>query len=491
MSCRLLSVGCILLITTVAPFIAHSAGPPGPTDQWQELKVGVLPVRSYLRGSEDLFRERSEVRHWRQHAGVWQRRLEQVFESRDLIKVVNPIAVQALLRRNKGVASGHLIARDSYHNGIERYETLQLNKALVSFKRAQSLYRDAWADIIEPRALADVLMHSGLAHLEKGDVSKAHAAFREMFLIEPERPFQQGYHSLAGEKGLANALTDLRSQRGKALRRYPLKRLNALASSAKIDVWVLALIEGELSNPNLHVVVFDRRTGGISLAEQIPLSDDAKALERVDRAVSRWHTCNIEKKNKKWRAPRKKDHWYVDLGYLHTMFLKRPTNVGLFHSPGASISVTWETASIVHAYARAVQMASLPDTQRNIRDLFVSTRLGLGGGLVGGSQRIRVYLQAGLELAVSSTDFEVESSVDCKFFGYNHPDRCTSKSGPSRIQAPGIWFGIDVSLGLRWIFSKGWYLHLTAGVSSYMLESESIEQLNFPISVGLGVGNRF
>lgn len=469
-----------------------------PDATWKEMQIGVLPVISYSRGPEDVFAERPEVRRLRERAGEWQRQLEAALSTRDKVVVLGTARVRDRLSSLDGIGRTLAVARERAALGRERYRGLKLERARQDLRRAEALYLEAFGDLLTPVELASVAFYRGLSRVDEGNPEQAATPFREMLLLDPGRTFQKGYYPAATEAALTAAVSDMNAQRGKVLMRYPLERLAQLAEKARVDALAIAFIDGPPERPHVQFVVFDRRTRGIAAAEQIPLgSDDTRALDVLDRAISAWHSCNIETDTSpKVFRPARQSHVYVDLGYSHTLFLGRPDSLALFHSLGAAIGVTYESPKNFLVYGRIIQMASLDDPMEDLRDTFLTTRIAAGAGLVGGSRRVRVYLQAGLELAVTVSDITLETDPACKFFEYGDrpgvsaQDPCR-KSGPKRLEAPGLAFGFHVGTGFRWLFAKSWYTQLTASLTTYVIQGTTGLEMNFPLTFGAGIGNRF
>ncbi|MGM0574806.1 MAG: hypothetical protein ACQEXJ_03625 [Myxococcota bacterium] len=481
------------LLTALLALVTLGAagGPAGAADAlpeagWRTLEVAVLPVRSYVRGPEDLFEDRPAVRRLRERAGLWQRRLEQSLAARDLVDTLPATESAEHMTRRSGYREALLVARERLTLGIERYRELQIDEALRHLQRADELYHEAWAGVANPREMADVSFYRGLAHMDRGDVNRAHIAFRNLWLLDPSRRIDQGYYPKATEEALAGALEDLASLPDKLLTRFPLDRVESLAAELDVDAVAVALVDGTVDAPVLRIAIFEARGQGLALDERIALDDPEQAEDHLERAVSAWHTCAIRARQRPLVRRRRKPRWYVDVGYAHTLMVRHERTRDLFHSPGAAIGVTWEGKRAFHLYGQMVHMASVPDPNRDLIHGFATSRLALGAGLTGGNRRVRVFVQVGAELAVTFSDIEMSTDVDCKHFPDS--DRC---SGLFVQEAPSVGFGLDFGVGLKWAFTRSWYLQTRANVVSYLASQDLASELNFPVSLAVGIGNRF
>lgn len=459
-----------------------------PERGWKSLEVGVLPVRSYVRRADQLFTPGSEVRRLQQAAGGWQRRIEERLDGLPTLTVRTVQQSLDRLREAEGYERTVSLAADRYDLGVERYRALEVDAALDQLDRAASLYRDGYADVTAAQRLADVQLHRGLALMEQGQSNRAHIAFRRMWLLQPSRRFDEGYYPASVERALAGSFRDLHELPDKLLTRFPLPRLKALSRRAEVDAWILAAIVGPVEAPVLHLVAYDRSSDAVVLDERIGLADGRKtARRRLERALSSWHTCTVRRRRQPFVERERPRPWHMDIGFRHTMMLKHDRTRELFHSPGARLDLSWGVAPNLHLYAVGTQMISVPDPNEDLLDSFVTSRLAVGTGLTAGSDDLRAYLRTGLELALAFEDIRMTNNVECKHFGADHP-RCGGDI--FTLSAPGVWFGLNLGAGVRWHFREGWFLHASGSFSSYVASPDLVDELNFPVSFGLGVGSR-
>ncbi|MCB9727581.1 MAG: hypothetical protein H6744_02675 [Deltaproteobacteria bacterium] len=487
---------CCGSLTALALLVALGAAGPAraaealPEGGWKPLRVGMLPVRSYVRTPDDIFQEHAGAARLREASGLWQRRIERALAGLDMVRLTpSTDALKRTLERTRH-REATALARERYTLGVERYRALATEEAIVQLQRAAELYAEAQGDIAEAREVAEVQMYLGLAYLERGDRNAAHMAFRQMWLLDPGRYVDKGYYPEVVEQAMAGALVDLTRLSDKARLRFPAEQLSRLAADAKLDVWVMALIDGSVSEPVLVVSIFDTRSRIVVLDARVPLSEDGdgpEAEDLLERELSAWHACAVEADDRplvrRWIQPR----WSVDLGYTHTLFLRHSSTRSLFHSPGMGLAVSWQSRSALHVFVDFTQMVSAPDGNRDLLDSFVTSRLAAGAGLTGGSRRVRAFIQAGVEVGVTFTDIEMSTDPDCKHFGSEHP-RC---KGYFRQDSPAAWLGLAFDTGLRVGLGDTWYLMGRVGFTAYVASDALVGRLNFPVGLTLGVGSRF
>jgi hypothetical protein len=458
-----------------------------PESGWEALRIGVLPVRSYVRGAEDMFEERPAARRMREAAGQWQRHIERQLAGLDLVQLQpSTDAVKRTLARSSH-REATALARERYALGVERYRSLATDEAIAQLERAARLFLDAQGDVAEARELADVYLYLGLAQLERGSPNAAHMAFRQMWLLDPGRVIDQGYYPAAVEGALAGALVDLAQLSDKGRLRFPATTLVPLAAQAQVDIWAFALIEADGATPVLALTIFDARARTVVLEARIPVDDQARAEDLLDRELGAWHACALEARERplvrRIEAPR----WSVDLGYTHGLMLRHTKTRSLLHSPGVGLAVAWQSRNALHIFGEFTQTTTAPDRNHDLLSGFVTSRLAAGAGLTGGTRRVRVFVQAGLELALTFTDIRMSTDVECKHFGLDDP-RC---SGVFRADPPSVWLGLHFATGLRVGLSDSWYLTGRAAFTSYVASASLVRELNFPVSFTLGIGSRF
>ncbi len=487
---RLGRAGGALLWAAVAGVLtpaAASAAEGLPGGGWQQLTVGVLPVRYYGRVGADLFDERPAVRRAREAAGRWQRLLEATLANRDQLRVMRAEVLTQRLTQGRDYRRTSRLAARYAQLGLTRYHDLQAAEGLGELDRARELYREVFADVAEPDAVADVALYRGLVLAELGDPGRAHVAFRETLYLDASRRFEPGYYPPDVENALTGAQADIYGQLNKLANRWPIDRLEGLAKALGVEILVTALLDGPPDALVLRVAVYDRRLRSIASSDRVSLADPELAADRLDRLVAAWSTCAVEAdREQRLKAPQR-ERWFVDLGYSHGLWLIHKRTRDFIQSVGGQVAVTYEPTSALQLYFRGMQVATLPDGNGDLLDVFVTSRFAFGAGLTLGSPTLRVFARTGLELGLSTSGIGMTTDVDCKHFGAAHA-RCSSVFTAG---APAIWFGAEFALGARVKLSRGWYLAITTAVSSYVLSPDIIGELNFPLDGSVGLGASF
>lgn len=453
---------------------------------WRTSQVAVLPVGYYGRSIDTLFATKAELAESLGLLKRWQRTIEDTFQGRDRFTMVDAKAVSARLRGLPDFNRAVDLANDRLSLGIERYNELKAKAAVGHLKRAVELYRSVHAEIVEPKQLAKAKLYLGLAYMEQQQAGQAHLAFRDMWRLEPTMTVVSGYYPVAVQRALRTALLDVAAQSDKLTRAYPRKRIAALAKLLKVKSVVIAAVDGPVTEPLLRLVTYDADDTRFGSPLTIGLTDQKQATDALDRAASVWHTCALTAIGSKGRR-RKRQRWFVDLSYSHSLWLTHRRTRDILQSPGAQITVAHEPTAGLHLYGRILQQATLRDPQGDLLDVFVTSHASLGAGLAVGSRKFRFFARAGLAAALSLSSVRMTTDVDCKHFGAGHP-RCGQLfSAP----APGLWFGLETTLGFRWAPTRGWYTTMTTGMTSYVADTELTSELNFPLHATIGFGVPF
>lgn len=479
----------LALAPTLAP--AHGASPILPAGPWKTLTVAVLPVVS-LGGLADPFAEGPQDPDLRSAAARWHRGIEVAFQGRDQVEVIGSAEIRERLTRRNEIRRTLELAQERYALGLEQWRALRAKDALGQLDRAKELFLEAFSDLADPRALADVELHRGLALIDLAQVGPARMAFAQMFALDPTRRFERGYYGTPIEQELAGAAHDIATIPTPSAVLWPAERLAALARRLDVDVWALGLIESgaPTGQPGaagrIELALFDARSDSVTLRESFEVGAGELMTEDLDRAVSAWHSCALEAPRTFVRPPARR-RWYVDFGYVHAVWLNHRRTRDYLHGPGVHIGVTFMPTTGLELWAKTSQRATLADANNDLLDVFTTTHIALGAGLGIGSQRFTFSLRAGVEVALSLADIGMTTDVDCKFFGAGN-DRCR---GIFRADSPGVWLGLDFSASLRYAPTRAWYLGLTTGTTIYAVSADLVGELNFPLYGTFGFGLPF
>jgi hypothetical protein len=226
-------------------------------------------------------------------------------------------------------------------------------------------------------------------------------------------------------------------------------------------------------------------------------TDTARTAEVLDRALSRWHSCNLRSEERTYVARARPSRWILDLSYAHALFLEHDRTREMFSSPGANIAVTYRAGRVLHLFAQLNQMVSIPDGNRDLMEPMMTSRLALGAGLGDTMGRLELYARLGLEFGVTLSDAQMTRDVACKHFGDGPSDPALGPSpcDPGQIftvEAPAIVAGLHGGLGMRWRIVSRWHAQLEAQLAAYVVEKGfPVSDLNFPLTLGAGLGHSF
>lgn len=458
-----------------------------PLGGWRTLDVGVLPVAYLGRSGEDLFTDSPDVRELQEVAGRWHRKLEERLAALDQVNLSRTAQLQERLSRTQDYRRTVAVASERFDLGVLRYHEIQPVEALSHLAKARELYQSVYADVAHPHELADVAFYQGLILVEQKEPTKAHMALRDLLTLDPTRRFERGYYPDAIEQALMGAQADIASHTDLIIGLFSPDRLDGLSKLLDVQVFVLALVDGTPSAPSLRLAIYDQRVRGFATSEHISLADEALAEDELDRVLTAWHACAVEAdKSGMYRKPPRK-RLFFDISYAHGVWLKHSRTRDPLQSLGAELTLTWEPTPVLSLFLRASQLDTLVDGNGDLLDDFIQTRLTLGAGLAFGPTSVRFFARMGLDVGLALSAIGMTTDVDCKFFGTDS-DRCGASF---RADAPAVWFGLDFSLGTRVALVDGWYLTVSAGIASYVLEPDISGALNFPFHGSLGFGAPF
>jgi len=453
--------------------------------------VAVLPV-VYLGGLGDPFADGPENPVLRSAAARWQRGIEVAFQGRDQIVLFGSAEIRERLGRHNEIRRTLELAQERYALGLEHWRALRAKEALGQLDRAKELHLEAFSDLADPRALADVELHRGLALTDLGQIGPAHNAFTQMFALDPARRFERGYYGTPIEQELAGAARDIATMPTPSAVLWPAERLSALARRLGVDVWAFGLIDtADIAlvprvAPQIELALFDARSNSLTLREMFDLGAADLMADDLDRAISAWHSCALEAPRTFVRPPARR-RWYVDFGYAHAVWLNHRRTRDYLQGPGAHIGITFIPTPGLELWAKTSQRATLSDANNDLLDVFTTTHIALGAGLGIGGDRVTFSLRAGVEVAFSLADIAMTTDVDCKFFGAAS-SRC---GGIFRADSPALWLGLDFSLSLRYAPRRSWYLGFSAGTTIYAVSGDLVGELNFPLYGTFGFGLPF
>jgi hypothetical protein len=452
------------------------AGPSwasGADRAWKTIRVGVLPGDSFVRIGAQMFEEDVRTRDSREAMGVWRRRVEEALRKLDLVRVVESDELRERLESRAPLRQTLALARERFELGRERYRALELEPAGEQLDRALALMIQSWSEVTQPRLVADTHLYRGLAMMDRGLEGEALMAFRSMWLHDPSRRFQSGYYPASTESVMKRALDDLVAMGDLVGARYPAARMSELTRETKVDSLVSVALRPSDTGPVLRVVIYDA----------------ASRLRTVDLRVRSEERTYVAK-------PRLR-RWQIEFGYAHTLFLKDDRTRAGFASPGANIAVNYRIGRALQLFAQTNQMVSVPDANRDLMEPMMTSRFAFGAGLAAEIGRFEPYARAGVEMGLTLSDVKMTRDVACKHFVDPPPslDPGLNPCDPGRVftaEAPAFVAGLHAGFGLRWRVVPSWHAQLEVQFSGYVFGSGfPISDLNFPLTLGAGLGHRF
>ena len=487
-----MSVAMLMVVSLSAQTsnaVTPQASPLDPNAAWETRRVVLLPLERFVTGDNGIFRRSDSAHSMSGVEGIWTRRLEEVFSRGLGVELIESQAVPRALMRRDSYREVLSLARERFSLGVEAFKMLRIPDAISHLERALQLFEDGLLDFVHPGQRADIAMYRGITLTEQDDLASALHAFRDMWLFDPSRRFKRGYYPMAIEGVIQAAYDEVFGQPSIGRLRYPVERLAVLAEYVKADVWLIPTLVGTEGAPSLEVIGLDASGGDTLFELSIPLGNDADALERLDREVSAWFVCSNELTEPSYDRPLLTPRrLYVDVGYTHMSFLRHERTTDFFQMPGVGITLTYEPARFVQTHLSMSYFAAVPDANGDLLDTFLMTRLSAGVGIVGGSDKLRGFFSAGLDVALSLTDIRMSKDTRCKH--WEGPPQCD----PSQIlldKATGAWVGLILSSGLKWVFAEPWYLGVKVDLATYLSEGTLAEDLNFPLGGSVSVGVRF
>jgi hypothetical protein len=491
--------------------------PPGPTARWSAIRLGQLPLLdlSLLEGApfaqpgegaegvgplRQLARRRSEL----------ERTLRGLEGALDLVEVLGEEQLRVAVTGTPSLSGQALVADERLALGRERWLGLEPQAALVQLEAAERLMLAAFVDLLAAERFAELSLWKGLTLVELDRDPDAEAAFRAMFLHDPARRFTPGWYGPRVERLLEAAADDVRSLPDAAEARFASDRLAALGAVVGATHWLDGVLRPSPASPTgagrQGEALLELRLRGLrgprgavagvvsrlELAAGLPEgpsgSGDLPAAERdrLSRWLSAWHACALERDARHplgWgrQVPRR---WHLELAYRHDLWLHhRQTRLPL-HGPGVALAATFEPRPWVQLWGRFAQVTTLVDARGDLLAQFGASHLGLGAGLRLGGDALSVSLRLGLSSALTLNDFEATTDIDCKFFGPENP-RC---GAIFVAKAPLGWLGVESGVGVRWNPEPAWHLSALVTIDAFLLSSEAVRELNYPIAFSLGFG---
>ena len=451
--------------------------------------VGVLAFPNYQLDGELVFRSEDQQLPLDGALEAAVAYLQERLALEDDLAMVGEIELRDRITTTRRYREGILLAREWFNLGVDQFKALRIRRALENLDRAKKLYLEVFQDVVDPFSLAELQLFRGLALGERNAQELAHVAFKRMFAFDPWKRFRPGYYAPATERALQAAVVDflLTFDRDRVL--LDDERARGFLKEMELDALLYGYLgrDGE-GRPALHVLVYDRETGRVTLHDTALVDGGAGDRESIDRLVTRWLSCV------RWEHVREPEgphtaRLFVDAGFGHSFFLDTPTRE-FFHNVGFVGSVAWQVTSSFDVFAHFNVMTTLPDSNKDLFRSATTFQAIIGAGFTFRGRRLRFYVHPGIDLNyLGQLAWTLDPS--CKFWASLPPEEWPAGACDDRLidsLDPPILLGINVATGLDIFLTRDLYLNLQAATSFYFFPFEATDTLNFPLMFELKVG---
>jgi hypothetical protein len=482
----LAALGCCLVLVPVAA--AQPAGSTTsllstdlPDARKRARRVAVLPAVDHVADEARLFEAGGGETDF--DGDALDAEMIAALRARGFVEILAPADVRAALRARSDLADRAQIAAERYRLGLDYYLNLRADKAIASLRRAVQLYASMDQSLIDPRPVADARFMLGVALADHGDAVAAHAALLQAFALQPGRRFRAGFFPASVEQALRRGLRGhLADVAGRRPHGGP-KRLARVARLLGVDAVVTTARVRTPAGVRLAVAVFRTAREGFEAEELLAVPERARPAA-LEAFASRWLACVPVRERGDPPRPRW-GRWWLDTSATYATYLRRPTRRA-FHGLGISATVSQQFLPGLEWFFRTGMLTSLPDGYGDLLSSFNSVRLLGGVGFAIKRGPVRVVLRPGVDVHVLG-DFVATTNADCKLFGRGHP-RCPA-SAVANLERD-VLIGFHLGGAMQVVLGRRFYLAFDASVSGYVLPLDGTDELNFPISGGVGIGYR-
>ena len=393
------------------------------------------------------------------------------------------------------------LARQWRDMGLQAYRRVDMEESTNALDRALQNYRDIGHDLIAPDEIAEIQMYLALSHLEEGtDVVRPLEIFRDMIRKAPQRRIQSGYYPDFIVQYYDNARRTLIDQ----LRRQGPPDDQALRVGQRLSVdYVLFLYalppDGDADPEALlsaHAFLFDVDEASWVADESIALDDlDEETLARAQsRLASRLqaylyhqHLEPLPADDAVAASPgTSRLALHLQMSYGSFFQVSSPLE-DPFGNLGISIGASWALTEEFEWITHLSVTRSMRDFSGLLRHNFTALRL-FGGGELGRSfGPLRIAFGTGLEFA-STGPISVFTDRSC----IPDPDRlCPGGAGTETFDGSGFYWGIGIRPRISLALADSFELSTTVAGAYYLAAPQDDLDLNFPLSVDLGLKYRF
>ncbi len=459
-----------------------------PREQPQRVirEVAVLPISDFARGPESLWEGAGG------EPGALASQIESYLVRRlslePRVRIVGPADVVARTQRTRAHVDSVSLGLDHVKLGLSLYRELRVEDAIPNLERAYVLLKDAYQDVVSPKALADVARTLALCHLERKDHHRAHLLLKEMFYWTPEARFQRGFYAPVFEEALTRSLLDFVATYPRDTPLLSTARLEKFAQDIDVDAVVYARLEPPRSGQTgrrIRIQVFDRHTRTVTFRGALVATGSPDDFERIDRFVTRWTTCLPEQIVPEDKPPERKVRVFVDTSAIHSVFVKHTTR-RYFHNVGMSLNAEVQFTSSLGVFFQVSMLSSTQDPDRDLLDNFTFVRLSTGLSFSLRGSWWRLYVRLGVLDVQILGSYATTTDPNCKWYGESHT-RCTDVIHLGDEST----FGFNAAVGTQFLLPRDLYINVRFGYSVYAFPNNKSISLNHPISTELGLGYAF
>lgn len=483
------SCGRLSAVLVVLLGLAAAAFPGLSSAQVPERKakrVVVLPARSLPDQCSLLFESGAvEPSRWQK----FHRSLESALSSAEDVKLMPFVELRSLLSRRSEYRDKVVLGREFYLLAQEEYQDVRQAEAESHLRRAVEILDGIYYDLVEPEAMAQILLLLGVTQVERGQAGQAHVSMRRALFLWPSLHMAKGYYPAAVEAALLTACEDLQASMGG----FPLNTMERAVEFLRannLDTLLVMLATGQGESQHLEVVSLERSTRSVSFRESLtlPVLQDQDG-DVASKLASRWVTCAPfeEKPVAKSRAERS---WTFAGTYQNLGYLANPTRDLLFNW-GFSFNGSHFSVPTFGLMGKLQFISSIPDPYGDLLEELRSVRLVVGPVFALTGEWWRLFVLPGAE-AHALGSFRTSRDPDCKFYEIDSPGyQAACDLGRVKRYDLAVQGGVHLALGGQIYFSNQLFLELSVSFSGYFLPISRSFELNFPVGIEAGGGIAF
>lgn len=389
-------------------------------------------------------------------------------------------------------------AKRLHREGQRYYDRGDLRRAIRSFEKSLKTYRECYYDVLDPDALANLLLTLAHARSEVTGVpsttlsaerNQAGRDLEDMFFLDPSQKVARGFYPPAFEGLLEDALSDFRASSLRRENRLGVEpRLRQFRDDLGIDTVVLPYVEREGRDVHLRVVIFDREVATARFDGVFDPAATADGQERLDRFISAWLTClptGSPISDPGESLP--KNRFFIDTGFAYSLYGQFTTR-RLFHNLGMGLTAEYQFLRGLGVFGQVNLFTSTKDPDRDLLDSFTSVRTTLGLSYAFRGQWWRVYVRFGFDVQFLGS-YVTTTDPWCKFAG-QADSRCL-ESEFTDLGSGKITMGVHGGFGVQFFVSQHIYLTVRISTSAYIVPLNENTVVNFPVTSELALGYSF